>query len=113
MLNAAFDIVSDAVTAATEAEVLYVVEEILAAFPLVGEKVHVLNHSKILDAVVERVPSRRRTEVLEVLVQHARLHRSWFKTTNELLKLQGVTKTMCEEMGVLDGAGAPVHCGLK
>lgn len=104
-MNAAFDIVSDAVTAATEAECLYVVEEVVAAFPFPGETVHFLNHSKILDAIVERVPVKRRSEVLEVLVQHGRLQRHWSKTSGELFKIQGVTKVIVDEIGTLDFAG--------
>lgn len=77
----------------------------MAAFPFAGETVHFINHSKILDAVVERIPVKRRSDVLEVLVQHGRLQRSWSKTAGELLKLQGVTKTMVDEMGVLDCYG--------
>ncbi|SGY15170.1 BQ5605_C013g07278 [Microbotryum silenes-dioicae] len=105
VLNAAFDIVTDAVTAATEAEILIVVEEILAAFPLTGQKVHVLNHSKLLDAVVDRVPEKQREAVLEVLQQHGRLQRSWVKTSSELLKIPGVTKAMCDEFGLLNTSG--------
>lgn len=92
-------------TAATEAECLYVVEEVMAAFPFPGDTVHFINHSKILDAVVERVPIKRRSDVLEVLVQHGRLQRTWSKTAGELLKLQGVTKAMVDEMGSLDCYG--------
>ncbi|SCV70247.1 BQ2448_1641 [Microbotryum intermedium] len=105
VLNAAFDIVTDAVTAATEAEILIVVEDILAAFPLTGQKVHVLNHSKLLDAIVDRVPQKQREVVLEVLQQHGRLQRSWIKTSSELLKIEGVTKSMCDEFGLLNTSG--------
>lgn len=104
VLNAAFDIVTDAVTAASEAEVLLVVDEIMAAFPL-GETLHVLNHSKLLDALVERLPAKRREAALEILVQHGRLQRTWSKTSTELMKLHGVTRAMCDEIGLVDTIG--------
>jgi translation initiation factor 2-alpha kinase 4 len=105
VLNAAFDIVSDAMNAAAEAEVIYVVEEIAAAFPFDGDTIHYLNHSKILDALLERVPAKRRTAVLDVLVQHGRLNRSWSKTAGELMKITGISKANVEELGVLDIVG--------
>ncbi|ORY86753.1 kinase-like domain-containing protein [Leucosporidium creatinivorum] len=104
VLNAAFDIVTDAVTAAAEAEVILVVEEIMAAFPL-GETMHIINHSKLLDVLVERIPAKRRPAALEVLVQHGRLQRTWFKTSTELMKLPGVTRAMCDEMALVDTTG--------
>lgn len=91
--------------AAAEAEVIYVVEEIAAAFPFDGDTVHYLNHSKILDALMERVPMKRRTAVLDVLVQHGRLHRSWSKTAGELMKITGISKSNVDELGILDLAG--------
>ncbi|KAM0750676.1 Serine/threonine-protein kinase [Meredithblackwellia eburnea MCA 4105] len=105
VLNAAFDIVSDAVTAASEAECLYVMEEVMAAFPFSGETVHVVNHSKILEAVIDRVPSKRKAAVLEILVQHSRLQRSWPKTAVELLKIQGMTKAIVDDIGIMDFNG--------
>lgn len=105
VLNAAFDIVSDAVTAATEAECLFVIEDCIAAFPFPGETVHFLNHSKILEAIVDRIPAKRRSAVLDVFVQHGRLQRIWAKTAVELLKIQGVTRAMVDEMGHFDFAG--------
>ena len=105
ILNAAFDIVSDAVTSATEAEVIYVADEIVAAFPFDGETVHYLNHAKILDALVERVPSKRRALVLDILSQHGRLHRTWSKTSTELLKITGMSKALVDDLGALDIAG--------
>ncbi|KAL8287446.1 hypothetical protein RQP46_003304 [Phenoliferia psychrophenolica] len=105
VLNAAFDIVSDAVTAASEAECIYVVEELMASFPFPGETIHIINHSKILDAVVEKVPTKRRAEVLDVLVHHGRLQRLWSKTAAELMKIQGVTRATVDEMGALDFYG--------
>ncbi|GAA5903646.1 hypothetical protein JCM6882_003009 [Rhodosporidiobolus microsporus] len=105
VLNAAFDIVSDAVMPAMEAECIFVIEEILAAFPLNGEPVHILNHSKILDALMEVVPTKQRAAVCEILVQHGRSQRSWVKTSAELLKLPGVTRSVCEVLGAVDVAG--------
>lgn len=81
------------------------VEEILAAFPFPGETIHFLNHSKLLDAVVAKVPPRRRTEVMEVIVQHGRMQRSWSKTATELIKIPGVSKSMIEEMGSFNLTG--------
>lgn len=113
MLNAAFDIVSDAVTAASDAEVLLVVDEVMAAFPL-GETLHVLNHRKLLDAVVDRIPSKRRAAALEILVQHGRLQRTWSKTSTELMKLTGVTRAMCDEIGLVDTIGETMaHSKLR
>ncbi|GAA5826004.1 hypothetical protein JCM11251_000087 [Rhodosporidiobolus azoricus] len=105
VLNAAFDIVSDAVMAAMEAECIFVIDEILAAFPLNGQAIHILNHSKILDAIMEVVPLKQRAAVCEILVQHGRLQRSWVKTSTELLKLPGVTRSVCEVLGAVDVAG--------
>ncbi|KAK4700699.1 eukaryotic translation initiation factor 2-alpha kinase 4, partial [Phenoliferia sp. Uapishka_3] len=106
VLNAAFDIVSDAVTAASEAECIYVVEELMAAFPFAGETAHIINHSKILDLVVDKVPKRQRSAVLDVLVQHGRLQRIWTKTAAELMKIPGVTKPIVDEMGTFDFYGS-------
>ncbi|GAA6018919.1 hypothetical protein JCM10207_009197 [Rhodosporidiobolus poonsookiae] len=105
VLNAAFDIVSDAVMPAMEAECLFVIEEILAAFPLNGRAVHFLNHSKILDALVDVIPSKQRAAVCEILVQHGRMQRSWVKTSTDLLKLAGVTRSMVDVLGAVDVAG--------
>ncbi|GAA5921698.1 hypothetical protein JCM1841_007094 [Sporobolomyces salmonicolor] len=102
VLNAAFDIVSDAVMPAMEAECIFVIEEILTAFPFSGQPIHVLNHSKILDALVDIVPTKQRAAVCEILVQHGRLQRTWTKTATELLKLQGVTRAMCDVLGAVD-----------
>lgn len=81
------------------------VEEILAAFPFPGETVHFLNHSNLLDAVVAKVPQRRRSEVMEVIVQHGRTQRSWSKTAAELIKIPGVSKSIIEEMGLFNVTG--------
>ncbi|GAA5975630.1 hypothetical protein JCM11641_003551 [Rhodosporidiobolus odoratus] len=105
VLNAAFDIVSDAVMPAMEAECIFVIEEILAAFPLTGQPIHILNHSKVLDALMDVIPSKQRPAVCEILVQHGRLQRSWVKTSTELLKLPGVTRSVCDILGVLDVSG--------
>ncbi|KAI5477498.1 hypothetical protein MNV49_006345 [Pseudohyphozyma bogoriensis] len=106
LLRAAFDIVSDAATAVSEAECLYIIEEIVAAFPFKGETVHFLNHSKILDAVVDKVPVSRRAAVLELLTQHPRSTSShWNKTATELLKIHGVSRGMVEDMATLNSAG--------
>ncbi|GAA5860143.1 hypothetical protein JCM8547_009200 [Rhodosporidiobolus lusitaniae] len=105
VLNAAFDIVSDAVMPAMEAEAIFVIQEILAAFPLTGQPVHILNHSKILDALIDVIPSKQRPTVCEILVQHGRLQRTWVKTSTELLKLPGVTRSMCDLLGAVDVAG--------
>ncbi|BGP13397.1 hypothetical protein JCM10213_008556 [Rhodosporidiobolus nylandii] len=105
VLNAAFDIVSDAVMPAMEAECIFVIEEILAAFPLTGQPIHILNHSKILDALMDVVPSKQRHAVCEILVQHGRLQRSWVKTSTDLLKLPGVTRSICETLSAVDVAG--------
>ncbi|KAK4057521.1 eukaryotic translation initiation factor 2-alpha kinase [Microbotryomycetes sp. JL221] len=105
VLNAAFDIVSDAVTPAAEAESIYVVDEIMGAFPLPGETVHYLNHVKILEAILERLPQKYRAQALEVLVQHGRLQRAWSKTATELFKILGITREMCDELGALDCTG--------
>lgn len=107
MFNAAFDIVTDAVTAAAEAEVILVVDEIMAAFPL-GDTIHIINHGKLLDVVVERIPAKRRPAALEILVQHGRQQRTWFKTSTELMKLPGVTRAMCDEMALVDTTGTLV-----
>ena len=96
---------SDAVTAATEAEVIYVADEIVAAFPFDGETVHYLNHAKILDALVERVPAKRRALVLDILGQHGRLQRTWSKTSTELFKITGMSKALVDDLGSLDVAG--------
>ncbi|BGP00473.1 eukaryotic translation initiation factor 2-alpha kinase [Rhodotorula toruloides] len=105
VLNAAFDIVSDAVMPAMEAECLFVIEEILSAFPLTGTPAHIINHSKILDALLDIVPAKQRDAVCDILVQHGRLQRTWVKTASELLKLPGVTRAMCEALGTVDVAG--------
>lgn len=91
-------------TAAAEAEVILVVDEIMAAFPL-GETTHIINHGKLLDVLVERVPVKRRPAALEVLVQHGRQQRTWIKTATELMKLPGVTRAMCDEMALVDSTG--------
>lgn len=113
-MNAAFDIVSDVMTAAAEAECLFVVDEILSAFPLAGNIVHVLNHSKILEALIAGLPASRRPAVLEILVTHGRLQRAWSKTATEMLKIPGVTKAMCDELAAVDGTGElhvlALHC---
>ncbi|GAA6036515.1 hypothetical protein JCM8097_003543 [Rhodosporidiobolus ruineniae] len=105
VLNAAFDIVSDAHMPAMEAESIFVIEEILNAFPLSGQPAHFLNHSKILDAIIDVVPSKNRPAVCEILVQHGRLQRSWVKTSTELLKLPGVTRPICDILSAVDVAG--------
>ncbi|GAA5862450.1 hypothetical protein JCM3774_002522 [Rhodotorula dairenensis] len=105
VLNAAFDIVSDAVMPAMEAECLYVVEEVLGAFPLTGAPVHLINHSKLLDAILDMVPTKQRTGVCDILVQHGRLQRSWAKTSTELLKLPGVTPPICDALRSMDILG--------
>lgn len=118
-LNAAFDIVSDANTPATEAECLCIVEEIMAAFPFDGETVHYLNHANILDAVAHRVDlrpdepdkadRRRREAVLEILLQQGRAPKSWTKVSAELLKVQGVTRAMADDIGIVNVAGSLVE----
>lgn len=105
VLNAAFDIVSDAVMPAMEAECLYVVEEVLGAFPLTGAPAHLINHSKLLDAILDIVPTKQRTAVCDILVQHGRLQRSWTKTSTELLKLPGVTPSISETLRSMDILG--------
>lgn len=105
-MNAAFDIVSDAVSPATTAEVIHVAEEILSTFPFDGEIVHFLNHTFILDILIEKVPLKGREMVLEVLVQHGRLGRSWSKTAGELMKINGVSKGLVEEWSTLDTPGS-------
>ena len=115
-LNAAFDIVSDALTPATEAECLFIIEEIMAAFPFDGETVHLLNHAKVLDAIVHRVDlrpdepdksdRRRREAVLEILLQQGRAPKSWTKVSAELLKVQGVTRAMADDIGMVNVAGS-------
>ena len=92
-------------TAATEAEVIYVADEIIAAFPFDGETVHFLNHAKILEALIERVPAKRRALVLDILGQHGRLQRTWSKTSTELLKITGISKALVDQLGALDVAG--------
>lgn len=64
-----------------------------------------MSHSKILDAVVEKVPAKRKADVLAALVQHGRLQRPWSKTASELRKISGVTRAMVDEMGALDFYG--------
>lgn len=44
--------------------------------------------------------------VLEVLVQHGRLGRSWSKTAGELMKINGVSKGLVEEWSTLDTPGS-------
>ncbi|GJN93481.1 hypothetical protein Rhopal_006538-T1 [Rhodotorula paludigena] len=105
VLNAAFDIVSDAIMPAMEAECLFVIEEILGAFPLTGKPAHVINHSKILDAILDVIPSKHREAVCEILVQHGRLQRTWAKTSSELFKLPGITRAMCDVLGAVDVSG--------
>ncbi|KAM0786774.1 hypothetical protein ACM66B_002209 [Microbotryomycetes sp. NB124-2] len=105
VLNASFDIVSDVVTPAAEAECIYVVDEIMTTFPMPGQAVHYLNHVKILDALVERLPDKYKKQVLEVLVQHGRTQRAWPKTATELFKILGVTREMCDELAALDCSG--------
>ncbi|BGP42492.1 eukaryotic translation initiation factor 2-alpha kinase [Rhodotorula kratochvilovae] len=105
ILNAAFDIVSDAVMPAMEAECIFVIEEILDAFPLAGKPAHLINHSKILDAIVDIFPSKQRDAICEILVQHGRLQRTWVKTSSELFKLIGVTRAMCDLLGALNTVG--------
>ncbi|GAA5975545.1 hypothetical protein JCM5350_002643 [Sporobolomyces pararoseus] len=105
ILNAAFDIVSDVAMPAMEAECIFVLEEILAAFPFSGQTWHVLNHSKILDALLDIFPSKQRIPVAELLVQHSRSQRTWTKTSTELLKLPGVTKSMCDTLRSVDVSG--------
>ncbi|GAA5881509.1 hypothetical protein JCM16303_005683 [Sporobolomyces ruberrimus] len=105
VLNAAFDIVSDVAMPAMEAECIFVLEEILAAFPFSGQTWHVLNHSKILDALLDIFPPKQRTQVAELLVQHSRSQRTWAKTSAELLKLPGVTKSMCDTLRAVDVSG--------
>ncbi|KAK4052686.1 eukaryotic translation initiation factor 2-alpha kinase [Microbotryomycetes sp. JL201] len=105
ILNASFDIVSDVVTPAAESECIYVVDEIMSTFPMPGEAVHYVNHVKILDALVERLPDKYRGQVLEVLVQHGRTQRGWSKTATELFKILGVTREMCDELASLDCSG--------
>lgn len=111
MLNAAFDIVSDAVMPAMEAECIFVTEEILDAFPLAGKPAHLINHSKILDAIIDIFPSKQREAVCEILVQHGRLQRTWSKTSSELFKLIGVTRSMCDLLGALNSVGASPPLG--
>ncbi|GAA5903465.1 serine/threonine-protein kinase GCN2 [Sporobolomyces salmoneus] len=105
ILNAAFDIVSDVAMPAMEAECIFVLEEILSAFPFSGQIWHVLNHSKILDALLDVFPVKQRTQVAELLVQHSRSQRTWTKTSTELLKLPGVTKAMCDILRAVDVSG--------
>ncbi|GAA5934949.1 serine/threonine-protein kinase GCN2 [Sporobolomyces koalae] len=105
ILNAAFDIVSDVAMPAMEAECIFVLEEILAAFPFSGQTWHVLNHSKILDALLDIFPAKQRVQVAELLVQHSRSQRTWVKTSTELLKLPGVTKAMCDTLRAFDVSG--------
>ncbi|GAA6010979.1 hypothetical protein JCM11491_005895 [Sporobolomyces phaffii] len=105
ILNAAFDIVSDVAMPAMEAECIFVLEEILAAFPFSGQTWHVLNHSKILDALLDIFPAKQRVQVAELLVQHSRSQRTWIKTSTELLKLPGVTKSMCDTLRSVDISG--------
>ncbi|GAA5836580.1 hypothetical protein JCM9279_000433 [Rhodotorula babjevae] len=105
VLNAAFDIVSDAVMPAMEAECIYVVEEILDAFPLGGKPAHLVNHSKILDAIIDIFPAKQREAVCEILVQHGRLQRTWSKTSSDLFKLIGVSRSMCDLLGALNSVG--------
>lgn len=112
ILNAAFDIVSDVAMPAMEAECLFVLEEILAAFPFSGQTWHVLNHSKILDALLDIFPARQRIQVSELLVQHSRSQRTWSKTSAELLKLPGVTKSMCDTLRAVDTSGEPLSYDL-
>lgn len=90
---------------AMEAECIFVLEEILAAFPFSGQTWHVLNHSKILDALLDIFPSKQRIPVAELLVQHSRSQRTWTKTSTELLKLPGVTKSMCDTLRSVDVSG--------
>lgn len=86
-------------------EVILIADEIAAAFPFDGETIHYLNHSKILDALLERIPVKRRSAVLDVLAQHGRLNRSWTKTAGELLKITGISKANIDELGALDVSG--------
>ncbi|GAA6058806.1 hypothetical protein JCM10212_001922 [Sporobolomyces blumeae] len=104
-LNAAFDIVSDVAMPAMEAECIFVIEEVLNAFPFSGKPWHVLNHSKILDSLLEVIPSKQRGAVSEILAAHCRLQRSWTKTSTEMLKLPGVTKAMCDVLKTCDVSG--------
>lgn len=90
---------------AMEAECLFVADEVLNAFPLSGVPAHLINHSKLLDAILEIVPPKQRNGVCEVLVQHGRLQRSWMKTSTELLKLPGVTPSICDALKSVDILG--------
>lgn len=90
---------------AMEAECLFVTEEILNAFPLTGTPAHLINHSKLLDTVLDIVPKKHREAVAEILVQHGRLQRSWLKTSTELLMLHGVTATICDALRAVDVIG--------
>ena len=91
---------------AMEAECIYVVEEILEAFPLGGKPAHLVNHSKILDAIIDIFPAKQREAVCEILVQHGRLQRTWSKTSSDLFKLIGVSRSMCDLLGALNSVGA-------
>lgn len=106
VLNAAFDIVSDAgMQAASTAECIYILEEAILSFPFSGDTIHVLNHSRILDAIIDRVPQQQRPQVLEVLSQHGRLQRPWTKTALELMKIRGLTRPIIDEIALLDIVG--------
>lgn len=94
---------------AMEAECIYVVEEILDAFPLGGKPAHLVNHSKILDAIIDIFPAKQREAVCEILVQHGRLQRTWSKTSSDLFKLIGVSRSMCDLLGALNSVGACAH----
>lgn len=43
--------------------------------------------------------------MLETFVQHGRLQRSWQKTSAELLKITGVSRSMVDEWATLDITG--------
>lgn len=90
---------------AMEAECLFVVEEILNAFPMTGTPVHLINHSKLLDVCLDIAPKKHREAVADILVQHGRLQRSWLKTSTELLKLHGFTTAMCDHLRSFDVIG--------
>ena len=54
---------------------------------------------------MDKVPLKRRADVLDVLVHHGRLQRPWTKTAAELMKIPGVPRATVDEMGGLDFYG--------
>lgn len=73
----------------------------MTSFPFPCDIVHVASHGKLLEGLLDHLGAKQMQAVLEVMVKHDPLQKSWSKTASELLNVEGLSRSHIDELALL------------